>query len=204
MRMALVEVIGCLIRELAVSSDLTTEAGQTQKQLNGLYDLLLERMLDLSSYVRGKVISVLARLCDIPAKFPKQRLAVTSAAVDALEDKAAGVRKGAVVLLVKLVVTHPYGLMHGGLLGLKEWEARYAEVGTELEKVEGVVGKAVERADGEEGEEEGEGERESDREAGGSGDEDEGGQDDEEGETEEGEARSSQRRRKRYVGRRFE
>ncbi|THH31058.1 hypothetical protein EUX98_g3140 [Antrodiella citrinella] len=145
MRMALVEIIGCLIRELALSTDLSTDAQQTQRQLNGLYDLLLERTLDLSSYVRTKVLSVLARLCDLPVKFPKQRLAITRAAVDSLNDKATSVRKTAITLLVKLIVTHPYGLMHGGLLGLKEWEARYQEVCQELAKVEGGVGNAVQR-----------------------------------------------------------
>lgn len=154
--MAIVEVIGCLIRELALSPDLTTDEHQTQKQLNGLYDLLLERVLDLSSYVRTKVIAVLARLCDLPVKFPKQRLSVTRAAVDSLEDKASGVRKGAVTLLVKLIVTHPYGLMHGGLLALHDWEERYRNVSAELQKVEGVVGKAVEREDGSDGADEGE------------------------------------------------
>jgi hypothetical protein len=52
-----------------------------------------------------------------------------------LEDKASRVRKSAVGLLGGLVVTHPYGLMHGGLLGLAEWEER--SVKAELEKVEG-------------------------------------------------------------------
>ncbi|OCH87806.1 hypothetical protein OBBRIDRAFT_889536 [Obba rivulosa] len=150
MRMALVEVIGCIIRELAISSDLTTDAQQVQKQLNGLYDLLLERTLDLSSYVRTKVLAVLARLCDLPVKFPKQRLAVARAAVDSLEDKASGVRKGAVTLIVKLIVTHPYGLMHGGLLNLKEWEQRYEDVCAELKRLEDVVGRAVERENEEE------------------------------------------------------
>ncbi|KAH9953157.1 hypothetical protein BGW80DRAFT_1468845 [Lactifluus volemus] len=55
-------------RELACSEDLTSDAHQT---LNGLYDLLLERTLDLSSYVRSKVLTVLSRLCDLPAS--KQR-----------------------------------------------------------------------------------------------------------------------------------
>jgi condensin complex subunit 1 len=145
MRMALIDVIGSLFREMAFSSDVTTDVSQTQRQLNKFYDLLLERMLDISSYVRAKVLSVLSRLCDIPVKFPKQRLAVTRAAVDALMDKAAGVRKGAIILLVKLVVTHPYGLMHGGLLGLREWEERYQKVGEELEKVEATVGEVVQR-----------------------------------------------------------
>jgi condensin complex subunit 1 len=147
MRIAMVEVIGSLFRELATSPDLTSDSSQTQRQLNSLYDLLLERALDVSSYVRTKVLSVLARLCDLPVKFPKQRLAVTRAAIDALEDKATSVRKAAVALLVRLVVTHPYGLMHGGLLGLKEWQERYDNVREELVQVEGAVGKVVERED---------------------------------------------------------
>ncbi|EKM51723.1 uncharacterized protein PHACADRAFT_150370 [Phanerochaete carnosa HHB-10118-sp] len=157
MRMALVEVIGHLIREIAVSADLNMDQQQSQKQLNGLYDLLLERTLDLSSYVRTKVLSTLAKLCDLPVKFPKQRLAITRAAVDCLEDKAAGVRKTAVLLIVKLIVTHPYGLMHGGLLGQREWETRYEAVVQELQKVEKEVAKAVQRVDGDarDGDEEG-------------------------------------------------
>ncbi len=149
--MAMVEIIGSLIRELASSSDLSPTSNSSShisKQLDGLYDLLLERTLDVSSYVRTKDLSVLSKLCDLPVKLPKKRLGVTRAAVDSLEDKASSVRKAAVGCLVKLVVTHPYGLMHGGLLGLKEWEERYKSVCEELEKVEGAVGKAVER-DGE-------------------------------------------------------
>lgn len=164
MRMALVEVIGALIRELALSSDPQSESdgsgAQIQKQLTSFYELLLSRTLDLSSYVRTKVLATLARLCELPAKFPKQRLAMTRAAVAMLEDKAAGVRKGAVGLLVRLVVTHPYGLMHGGLLGLAEWEERYQKVKEELEGVEGKMGTAVENQDG------GESEAETDTEGG--------------------------------------
>ncbi|KAH7930002.1 hypothetical protein BV22DRAFT_1028970 [Leucogyrophana mollusca] len=169
MRMALVEVLGCLIRELAMSEELTP---QIHNQLTGLYDLLISRTLDLSSYVRAKVLSTLAKLCDLPVRFPKQRLRITRAAVLMLEDKAASVRKGAVAMLVRLVVTHPYGLMHGGLLGLGEWEDRYAGVKKELEKMEGAVGMGVGR-DAEEGEDE----------------------EGEDAETEEGEARPSKKER---------
>ncbi|KAF8269469.1 non-SMC mitotic condensation complex subunit 1-domain-containing protein [Lactarius quietus] len=152
MRMAIVEIIGHLIRELACSEDLTNDAHQTQKQLNGLYDLLLERVLDLSSYVRSKVFNVLSRLCDLPVKFPKQRLAITRAAVTALEDKVAGVRKNAISLIVKLIVTHPYGLMHGGLLGMQEWEERYREVVQELQKAEKALDDTLAGADAEDAE----------------------------------------------------
>ncbi|KAF8888609.1 non-SMC mitotic condensation complex subunit 1-domain-containing protein [Infundibulicybe gibba] len=153
MRIAIVEVIGYLIVELANSAGGdAVDIKQTQKQVKGLYDLLLERIMDISSYVRMKVLAVLSRLCEMKSKFPKQRLAVTRAAVAALEDKAASVRKNAAALLVKLLTSHPYGLMHGGMLELDTWEGEYIAVRDELAKVEGIVGNSVQQdAEGEGG-----------------------------------------------------
>ncbi|KAI0816821.1 non-SMC mitotic condensation complex subunit 1-domain-containing protein [Trametes gibbosa] len=167
MRMALVEIIGGIIRELADSPEndglgalgAAAAAGigmgpaggdraKQLKQINGLYELLLERTLDLSSYVRVKVLSTLSRLCDGTAKFPQQRLAMARAAVDALEDKASGVRKAAVSLLVKLILTHPYNL-YGGYLSETDWKEKYEQETAILAKMEGEVGKAVEREEGE-------------------------------------------------------
>lgn len=174
MRIAIVEVIGHIIQELARGMDSAeTDAKQTQKQINGLFDLLHERILDVSSYVRTKVLSVLSKVFDIKVpKFPKQRLASTRAAVAALEDKASTVRKAAVSLLIKLLITHPYGMMHGGMLQYETWNSEYDVVRKELEKVEGKVGEAVrveeeeEKSkdsdeENEEGEEDEEGEDES-------------------------------------------
>lgn len=145
MRIAIVEVIGHIIQELARNLDSDTNSKQTQKQINGLFDLLHERILDTSSYVRTKVLSVLSKVFDIKVpKFPKQRLASTRAAANALEDKASTVRKAAVSLLIKLLVTHPYGMMHGGMLQHEIWNNEYDAVRKELDKVEGKVGKAVE------------------------------------------------------------
>ena len=146
MRMALVEVIGHIIRELAATLDDADDERKTQglKQLNGLYDLLLERTLDQSSYVRAKVFAVLARLCDGgSAKFPQQRLLMTRAAVDSLEDKTSSVRKASITLLVRLILTHPYGI-YGGFLSEAVWKGRYQEVSDILAKMEGEIGKAVE------------------------------------------------------------
>ncbi|KAF8524318.1 non-SMC mitotic condensation complex subunit 1-domain-containing protein [Hysterangium stoloniferum] len=134
MRMALVEVIGMLIREIAMSDE--GEQESREKKINNLFELLTERFLDLSSYVRAKVINTLSRLCDLPVKFPKQRLVSTELTIGALEDKASSVRRYAIALLTKLILTHPYGLMHGGLLRIEEWETRYKAVSAELEQVE--------------------------------------------------------------------
>ncbi|CDO69101.1 hypothetical protein BN946_scf185042.g3 [Trametes cinnabarina] len=153
MRNAVVELIGSIIRELAddglnAAGPDDVDRAKQLKQINGLYDLLLERTLDLSSYVRLKVLSTFAKLCDVNTKFPQQRLAMTRAAVDALEDKSSNVRKAAVSLLVKLIVTHPYSL-YGGYLSETEWKAQYETEAAILAKMEGQVGKAVERPEGE-------------------------------------------------------
>ncbi|KAI0320936.1 non-SMC mitotic condensation complex subunit 1-domain-containing protein [Amylostereum chailletii] len=187
MRIAIVEILGSLIQELALSPDLNNDAQQTQKQLNGLYDHLLDRVLDLSSYVRTKVSVILAKLCDLPVKFPKQRLAITRAAVNALEDKTANVRKAAISLLIRLILTHPYGLMHGGLLGQAEWEKRYEQVAKELQVVEEKVEKAIEITQNAEAGDEEDADDDDDEE------EDE----NEEGGEEEGEGSQSPRKRKR-------
>lgn len=164
MRMAIVEVIGSLIRELATSEDMTNDSNQTYKQLDGLFELLISRTLDLSSYVRSKVLTTLSKMLDVPVRLAKQRLRITRAAVDMLEDKASTVRKAAVSILVKLILTHPYGEMYGGDLNLQKWEERYKAAKAKLQEMEGVVGKAVEK-DGDEDEDEEDEDEEEDEDA---------------------------------------
>lgn len=148
MRIAIVDVIGYLIRDLVNSTDLGNDDQSVQKQVDVFFDILNERTRDLSSYVRTKVLAVLTKLCDLPAKFPKQRLDMSKLAVGMLEDKVATVRKNALTLLSQLVITHPYGLMHGGLMVRRDWEEHYNKVSEELKKMEDIVGKAVENAEG--------------------------------------------------------
>ncbi|KAF8591370.1 hypothetical protein K439DRAFT_1327448 [Ramaria rubella] len=164
MRMALVDIIGMLIREIALSDE--GEQESREKKINNLFELLTERFLDMSSYVRAKVINTLSRLCDLPVKFPKQRLQSTELTIGALEDKASSVRRYAIALLTKLILTHPYGLMHGGLLRIEEWEMRYKDVSAELEQVETreMEKPAVEKTDGEAEGENGEDEDENEEE----------------------------------------
>lgn len=64
MRMALVEIIGMLIREIATSEEGEQEQEAREKKISGLFELLTERFLDMSSYVRAKVINTLSRLCE--------------------------------------------------------------------------------------------------------------------------------------------
>ncbi|SPO25585.1 related to YCS4 - subunit of condensin protein complex [Ustilago trichophora] len=156
MRNALIETLGLLIKELALTDDsLNADGADTgaagdgpadenrgsaearKKQIETFFDLLIERFLDLNSYVRSKLITVCARLLDLPTKFPKQRTEITQMVIRHLEDKSSGVRKNAIALLTKLILTHPFGMLHGGELSLQEWQSRYDLVSKELEETEG-------------------------------------------------------------------
>lgn len=154
MRMAMVEVHGRLIKELCLSDEFAagaedaepddgapdddTEAPRTatQKQVDVFFEQLLERFLDLTTFVRAKVVQVCTVLCELPTKFPQQRLKMATLAVRALEDKSSHVRRYSIALLVKLMLTHPYGAMHGGDLHSERWTERQAVVDAELAKAE--------------------------------------------------------------------
>ncbi|WVW81595.1 hypothetical protein I302_103590 [Kwoniella bestiolae CBS 10118] len=136
MRMAIVEIIGILIRDLSLSDEGDEE--QKAKQIKRYFELLMERFLDLNSWVRCKVLTTIIKLCDLPAKFPKQRHQITELTIRTLEDKTSSARRYAIQLLCKLLETHPFGALHGGTLNLGEWQDRYDKIAAELDKVDAV------------------------------------------------------------------
>lgn len=76
------------------------------------------------------------KLCDLEQKFPKRRQTAAQLAARSLEDKSSNVRRNAIKLLGKLVSTHPFGVMHGGLLSYTEWNRRLQAVQAELNTLE--------------------------------------------------------------------
>jgi condensin complex subunit 1 len=130
LRQAIVEVCGNLITDLTKQDE---RSADHQKQLDGFFDILEERFLDLSPYVRARTIQVVNKLCDLPFKFPQRRKKITEYATRSLEDRSSLVRRQAVKLLSTLVMTHPFSQLHGGLLAYKEWKARLDAVEAELE-----------------------------------------------------------------------
>lgn len=62
MRMAIVEIIGLLIKDISDSDDGDEE--QKKKQIKRFFELLMERFLDLNSWVRCKVLTTLIKLCE--------------------------------------------------------------------------------------------------------------------------------------------
>ncbi|KAE9404631.1 hypothetical protein BT96DRAFT_955569 [Gymnopus androsaceus JB14] len=153
-RIALIESIGYIIFDLAASLDNDTadDQKQVEKHIKGLYDHLLAQTLDVASYVRTKILAVFSKLCHIKKKFPKQRLQVTKAAIEALEDKTSTVRKAAISLLIDLITTHPWGMIHGGTLAIDTFQAEYNKNKEELEAIEKAAQRFIQTADEGEGE----------------------------------------------------
>ncbi|KAK9348866.1 armadillo-type protein [Lipomyces starkeyi] len=129
LRCAIIEVCGNLILDLSRQE----ETMETQKtQINSFFDVLEERMLDVNPYCRSKAIQVLFKLCDLETKFTQRRQHITDLVIQRLEDKSNNVRRHAIKLLSRLISTHPFSLLHGGQLPLKEWQGRLDNVNAEL------------------------------------------------------------------------
>ncbi|KAF2417534.1 condensin complex component cnd1 [Tothia fuscella] len=131
LRCAIIEVCGNLIAMLSKEED--NERSENHKaQINVFFDVLEERFLDLNPYCRCRTIQVYVKLCDLDTKFPKRRQTVAELATRSLEDKSSNVRRNAIKLLGKLVQTHPFAVLHGGLLSHKDWNGRLEAVETQV------------------------------------------------------------------------
>jgi condensin complex subunit 1 len=62
MRMALVEIVGLLIKEVA--EDELFEKERKEKRLNSLFSTLIARFMDVSTYVRARLLATLIKLCE--------------------------------------------------------------------------------------------------------------------------------------------
>lgn len=63
MRMAIVDIIGSIIKHLALSEDFD-DAAIKKKQIESFWDLLFKRFLDTATYVRARVITTISKLLE--------------------------------------------------------------------------------------------------------------------------------------------
>ncbi|KKK17217.1 hypothetical protein AOCH_000726 [Aspergillus ochraceoroseus] len=129
LRCAVIEVCGNLIADLSKQEE---RSDNYKTQINAFFDVLEERFLDINPYCRCRAIQVYMKICDLEQKFPKRRQAVAELTARSLEDRSSNVRRNAIKLLAKLVSSHPFSVMHGGQLSLKEWTDRLDNVDAEL------------------------------------------------------------------------
>lgn len=139
LRCSIIEVCGNLITMLS-----NVEEGERREehkgQINAFFDVLEERFLDINPYCRCRAIQVYVKLCDLPTKYPKRRQKVAELATQSLEDKSSNVRRNAIKLLGRLLSTHPFAVLHGGLLEYSEWHQRLEACETELANLQPPAG----------------------------------------------------------------
>ncbi|SGZ55284.1 CIC11C00000005324 [Sungouiella intermedia] len=103
-------------------------------QVDGLLNLLEERFLDQNPFVRTKAIQAMVKICSLPVRIPKRRQSVMLYAVRSLADRSTLVRRNAIKLMYKLLLTHPFSAAHGTQLEYKVWKKRLDDAEADLNK----------------------------------------------------------------------
>lgn len=143
LRCAIIEVCGNLIAMLSRQEE--GDRGENHKgQLNAFFDVLEERFLDVNPYCRCRSLQVYVKLCDLETKYPERRQTAAELATRSLEDKSSNVRRNAMKLLGRLIATHPFAVLHGGLLSFSEWQERLEACETELNALKPPSGTGLE------------------------------------------------------------
>lgn len=134
LRCAVIEVCGNIIANMCNEDELFE---MHKNNLDKLIALLEQRLLDQSHYARARSLRSMISLCDSKrSTLKRHRVVFTELAVRSLEDKSSHVRRYAIKLLSKLILTHPFSLMHGSQLNLTVWKKRLLEAEHELEKLD--------------------------------------------------------------------
>lgn len=150
LRCSIIDVCSNLIAMLS-KQEASEQAENHKAQMNAFFDVLEERFLDINPYCRCRVLQAYGKICDLESKFPKRRQTAAVLTARSLEDRSSNVRRNAVKTLGKLIATHPFAVLHGGQLALKEWNERLEAVDGELQKLkppEGSPGLAEKSSEG--------------------------------------------------------
>lgn len=136
LRCSVVETCGNIVVDLLKESDDSPDEHMANSalQVDGLLNLLEERFLDQNPFVRTKAIQAMVKICSLPVRIPKRRQGVMILAVRSLGDRSTLVRRNAIKLMYKLLLTHPFSSTHGTQLSYTVWKQRLQEAEAELEK----------------------------------------------------------------------
>lgn len=132
LRCAVIEATGNVLIEISKTEE---DLERHNSQIQSLFDLIEERVLDINPYCRCRALQALTSISELDFKFTKRRSHIAELAVQALKDKSSLVRRNAIKLLSRLISTHPFGLLHGTQLTLKEWKKRRDLIQAELDQV---------------------------------------------------------------------
>lgn len=135
LRCSVVETCGNIVVDIWKSDDPDGEDDHSANralQVDSLLNLLEERFLDQNPFVRTKAIQAMVKICSLPVRIPKRRQSVMLYAVRSLADRSTLVRRNAIKLMYKLLLTHPFSAAHGTQLNYGVWKKRLDDAEAEL------------------------------------------------------------------------
>ncbi|CAA22886.1 condensin complex non-SMC subunit Cnd1 [Schizosaccharomyces pombe] len=122
LRCAIIEVLANVVIDQIHDEAQNEMSESVPATVQSLMDLLSERLLDISPYCRTKVLHVFIKIFDLPIKYPRKRQEIAELVIRCLQDRSSHVRRNAIKLFSKLLTTHPFSVMHNGLLTRNIWE----------------------------------------------------------------------------------
>lgn len=137
LRCSVVESCGNIVVDMIKNDQKEAEStdeqhNNTPQQIEGLLNLLQERFLDQNPYVRTKAIQAINKVFGLKVKLSDRRNDVMLLAVRSLHDKSTLVRRNAIKLMYKLLLTNPFTLPNGDQLSYDLWKTRLDEAEAEL------------------------------------------------------------------------
>lgn len=137
LRCSVVETCGNIVVDMIKNDQKEAESADehnnnTPQQIEGLLNLLQERFLDQNPYVRTKAIQAINKVFGLKVKLSDRRNDVMLLAVRSLHDKSTLVRRNAIKLMYKLLLTNPFTLPNGDQLSYELWKSRLDEAEAEL------------------------------------------------------------------------
>ncbi|CUM64046.1 uncharacterized protein PRCAT00001634001 [Priceomyces carsonii] len=133
LRSSVVEACGNIIVDIAQKenhSDQDESSGTLH--IDGLLDLLQKRFLDQNPYVRAKAFQAICKVLNLNLKLSDHRQSFVVSAVRSLDDRSTLVRRNAIKLMSKLVLTHQFNTAHGSQLSFDFWKTKLDEAETKL------------------------------------------------------------------------
>lgn len=116
-------------------SEEMTNKSYNDQHVEGLLELLEERFLDQNPYVRTKAIQAFIKIINLPVKLSLKRQKIMILAVRSLDDRSTLVRRNAIKLMSKLLLTQPFAAVHGTQLKLEIWKERFSSALSDFEKL---------------------------------------------------------------------
>lgn len=132
MRMSMLEVFAILYCHLMLQED---RGDQARTQARSFLSAIEERLRDVNSFVRSKVLHVLFELVQASALPVPDRARLIELVVGRVMDKSSNVRRRAIQLLGEFLRKHPF-CVDGGELSLKLFQDRLHDIDSHLDAIE--------------------------------------------------------------------